>query len=124
MNSTEKCPFLRCSCGNPARPNQRTCAECHRANERTRRDVRCKELAQFKAWHSDRNLYVDKLTKQHFDLHIWTSFVEVLTYPPELDYIALPIGYLPGDEIVIWHDGIINIVQLKQLRNLKYGSKR
>ena len=116
--------FKKCKCGNDRRKNKSDCLACHREESRKYRVDQRRQINEAIARLDEKLIYVDQNTKQHFDLRIDTVFVEVLTAPPDLDYIALPIGFLTDDRIVVWDDGKINIVTLNQLRSLNNGIKR
>jgi hypothetical protein len=92
--------------------------------EKVRRDVNRLVLEQALAALNAKIFIRDQYTFQRFRLVINTSFVRVLTLPPVPEYIGLPIGFLPDNEVIVWNvtTEAINIVKLNQLAN--HGTKR
>jgi hypothetical protein len=68
-------------------------------------------------------LHADPDTRQHFEDRIDTHLVEVLTSGTDPSYIALPVGFLP-DDVVIVADQSGHIKQVKLDQIINYGTKR
>src|ERR1017187_3694571 len=108
-----------CKCGKIARPRQRTCTRCHRKNT-TEQRARSKLIqADLLAFVNRHLLAFDPVTARLFEERISTRFVEVLTGNGVVAYRGVPVGFLPDDKVMVWHDATLHTFDLTQLKN--YG---
>ena len=111
-----------CKCGGQRRSGQRDCAACHRAAAKRRYD-RLVEL-DTRLWliRAEGVWANDPFTRERFERFINTYEVLVVSTGTAPDYVGVPVGFLPDDEIVVAAVSSFARVHLKQLRN--YGIKR
>jgi hypothetical protein len=109
-----------CRCGNPYRPGQRNCKECHRfLQQNYRSQARSELLKSRELFYACVRNHSDE-TRRRFEEHIHTPHVAVATDPCKLAYIGLAIGFLPSDIVIILKDdGRLVKVELKDIFN--YG---
>ena len=114
----------KCKCGGTRRRGRHDCLKCHCAA------VKASNKAKLASYRSNAELVEswifnkDRYTCQRFLAKIETYHVLVFTDPPEPEYVGIPIGFLPDDEVIVWHvpDRAISIVNLKKL--IGHGPKR
>ena len=111
-----------CKCGKPARPGANDCAECHSRREKIYRGHRRGLLKILTDVVNSKIIHRDPETFKRFEGWVHTHTVRVITPDPALHYVGIPLGFLPGDDIVVWHDGKTDLVKLNNLRS--FGAKR
>ena len=109
-----------CRCGNPCRPGQRNCKECHRfLAQHYRLQARSELLKSRELFYTGVREHCEK-TQRRFAARIRTPHIAVETDPGKPGYIGLAIGFLSSDFVIVLNDvGKLEKVKLENIFN--YG---